>query len=758
MAILKNVIPALLILPLCMDAAEGPWALLSDPSVPMVRFAASEIRSSCVSRGVRLIEEPLEGGAQAAAGMRIVIAAGPAAERTASALGAKPLAVPSPQSYAIRRVSLNGHSTVAVLGADAAGAMYGGLDVAEAIRLGGLETLAEADHSPHIAERGLKFNVPLDVRTPSYSDNSHAAQNNIPEMWSFDFWRAFLDDMARHRYNVLSLWSLHPFPSLVKVPEFPDVALADVWRTRVPMDDTYSHGGQDMLRPELLQNVEVVRKMTIERKIGFWRDVMQHAHDRGISVYWFTWNLFTFGAEPKYGITADQSNPKTIEYLRASVREMVHTYPLLAGFGITAGENMNDRLQGEFSNEKFLWKTYGMGVADARKLEPNREIRMIHRYHMAGHDEILREWKDYPGPFDLSFKYSVAHMYSIPNPPFINDALPYLSPKLRTWLTLRDDDYYSFRWGDPAYARDYLRNMPGPDKMAGFYMGPDGYTWGREFLSKDPDTPRQLIIDRRWYAFMIWGRLSYDPTLPDEHFRRVLAARFPETDSSLLFRAWSASSRIFPQITRFFWGDIDLRWLPEACLSHPRYKGFYTVKDFVEGGTMPGSGILNVVEWRARKLAGQAIESTGPLETADALAAAASDTLKALPALRRGEGGNKELRSTLGDLQAMAHLGNYYAEKIRAAADLGLFDKTRDVTQRESAVRHLSLALEHWKRYTGAYTLQYEQPRLYNRVGWVDLPALTVKVEQDIAIARLWSAGTVPDQAGARPADRPFRK
>ena len=42
-------------------------------------------------------------------------------------------------------------------------------------------------------------------------------------------------------------------------------------------------------------------------------------------------------------------------------------------------------------------------------------------------------------------------------------------------------------------------------------------------------------------------------------------------------------------MTRFFWGDIDLRWFPEACLSHPRYKGFYTVKHFVEGETMPGS-------------------------------------------------------------------------------------------------------------------------------------------------------------------------
>jgi len=757
MLLLKAVLPLLVLSSLRAPAAEGVWTLLYDRSVPQVRFAASDIRSACVARGAALAEEPLDRLAQTATPVRLVIAAGPAASSVASALGVKPLAKPSPQSYAIRRVSEGGRTTVAVLGADDSGAMYGALDLAEAVRLGGLDTIPDADHSPYIAQRGFKFNIPLDLRTPSYSDNSHSAQNNIAEMWSFDFWREFLDEMARHRFNVLSLWSLHPFPSLVKVPEFPDVALNDVWRTRVPMDDTYSHSGNDMLRPELLRDVEVVRKLTIEQKIQFWRDVMQYAHDRGISVYWFTWNLFTFGAEPKYGITADQSNPKTIEYLRASVREMVLTYPLLAGFGITAGENMRDR-KDEFSNEKFLWKTYGMGVVDAKKIQPSREVRMIHRYHQTSHDEILREWKDYPGPFDLSFKYSIAHMYSIPNPPFLNPALPYLSPKLRTWLTVRDDDYYSFRWGDPEYARAYIRNMPGPDKMAGYYMGPDGYTWGREFLSNEPDTPRQLIINKRWYGFMIWGRLSYDPNLPDGLFQRALAARFREVDSSALFRAWSAASRIFPQITRFFWGDIDLRWLPEACISHPRYRGFYTVQHFIEGHTMPGSGILDIVEWRTKQLAGQPLNSPGPLEVANALAAVSSETLKLLPELRRKQDANKELRLTLGDLAAMAHLGNYYAEKIRAAADLALFDKTRDTAQRESAVAHLQQALDHWKRYATAYTLQYQQPRLYNRVGWIDLHALTAKVEQDIAIARLWSPGTVPDQPGTRSADTPFRK
>jgi hypothetical protein len=136
-----------------------------------------------------------------------------------------------------------------------------------------------------VAQPGIKFNIPLDLRTPSYTDCSAAAQANIPVMWEREFWTAFLDSIARHRYNVLSLWSLHPFASLVTVPEFPEVALADVWRTRAPLDDTFGFAGNDRIRPAMLADHEVVKRMTIDEKIEFWCWVMRLAADRGIQVY-----------------------------------------------------------------------------------------------------------------------------------------------------------------------------------------------------------------------------------------------------------------------------------------------------------------------------------------------------------------------------------------------------------------------------------------------------------------------------------------
>ena len=218
----------------------------------------------------------------------------------------------APQSYTIRVQVVAGRRTITVSGADAAGAMYGGLDIAEAIRTGRLDTLKDSDHTPHINQRGIKFNIPLDLRTPSYTDPCDASQANIPEMWSMDFWREMFDDMARHRYNLLSLWSLNPFPSIVKVPEFPNVALDDVWRTKErARRQLRQRAGTTSSAPAMLANHEVVRRRSPSTTED---QVLAGGHATGegprhLDVYWFTWNTFLFGMEGKDEITGGQDRP-----------------------------------------------------------------------------------------------------------------------------------------------------------------------------------------------------------------------------------------------------------------------------------------------------------------------------------------------------------------------------------------------------------------------------------------------------------------
>ncbi|HWI87486.1 MAG TPA: hypothetical protein VNT42_14350 [Sphingomonas sp.] len=666
------------------------------------------------------------------------------------------------QCYSFR----GSRDAVVVTAGDATGAMYAGLDIAEAVRTGGdaIKALVVDPkvRKPYVAQRGIKFNIPLDLRTPSYSDGADSARANIPEVWDRDFWVAYLDEMARFRYNVLTLWSMHPFPSMVKVPEYRDVALNDVWRSREPLGpDIFDGRGRKAVMPKFLDNHEIVKKINIDEKIAFWRDVMTMAQNRGITVYIFTWNVFTYGTFGKYGIDDSIHNATTIAYMRASVRELIKTYPLLAGIGITAGENMGDDTSSE-DKEKWLWATYGEGVRDALKAQPGRHVHLIHRFHETAGDTINRVWKDYPGfpdSFTFSHKYSVAHMYSNARPQFFErEARPSLRGK-QSWLTVRNDDIYSLRWGDPDFAREYITNMPKPPALAGFYMGPDGYCWGRDFLDradagKNLGRNRPLVMQKHWYSFTLWGRLAYDPTLPDTQFKAMLAVRYPGVDADRLFAAARFASQVIPRTTCFFWRDIDIRWLPEACAHHsgngikPKDDKvgavFYTVADFMIGETAPDVGILNIRQWRKKLADGAPLVQRSPLDAADDVGGAGEQALELIADIRRAmpNPGSRDLQQTIGDFEAMGHLGRYYAAKIRGASELALFDADGDPAHKEVAVRHLQDALVSWKDYAAIHSAQY-LPNFFARLAFVDISAMTADVVKDIEIARSWKAGTL---------------
>lgn len=740
--------------------AGSSWA---DGSSPQLDFAKSEIDAAIAGSGrnVRIILTESEKRAL----------------EVAEKYDVEPMASAAWQSYSIRFVP--GDKIYMVLAANPDGAMYGGLDLAEAIRIGTLDSIANSDHSPRIERRGIKFNIPLDMRTPSYSDVSFAGQANIPVMWDMDFWHGFLDDMARYRYNALTLWNLHPFPSMVKVPEFPDVALDDVQRSTLPIDQLgFSLNGRKAVTDEMLDNYEVVREMTIDQKIGFWRDVMAYADGRGVEVYIFTWNIFTFGAGGKHGIaTRDstveerQTDDTTINYFRASVRELVDTYPSLDGIGITAGEQM-EVIEGKYSKEWWLRNTYGAGVEDALKDEPERAFRFIHRTHQAvprhitggeewsGGQYIAQDWADFDHHFELSFKYAQAHMYSHENLPFIKATLPHLSPDLRTWLTVRNDDVYSFDWGDPDYVRRFINAMPGADKVAGIYIGPDGYTWGNEFLSKREGS-RRRVSEHQQYMFRLWGYLAYDPDIPDDRFKASLATRHPGVDGDALFEAMASASRVYPLTTSFFWRPLDFQWLPEACFGWHRgykkigYRSFYTVEDFMNNVPLEGSGVISIAKWAEAcgsgvsrdcvpdvKKSGSRLtplqqDTQTPMQVAEQLETNARRALELLNGVE-SQAESYEWTETRNDIRSMSLLGLYYAEKIRGAAYLALFIDRGDESMQAASVLHLKKALEYWDAYTAAYTELRHQPLYYNRHRWIDLRMLRHDVAKDVAIAQQW--------------------
>ncbi|MFT4901876.1 MAG: hypothetical protein ACI81V_001155 [Lentimonas sp.] len=614
------------------------------------------------------------------------------------ASGGQPSVVLQREGYSLRRTGSGEAVTYWVLG-DRVGAMYGSLDLAERIRNGRLDLVSDEEHRPYLEKRGLKMNIPLDARTPSYADFSSSAQQNIPEVWSLDFWYEQLDRMARNRYNAYTLWSLHPFPSLVRLEDYPDVAKNDVMIADIDLlrkNARYHNHGTNMVDTEVLEKLVIHKRISIDEKIEFWRQVMQYGHDRGIEFHFYTWNVFTFGAEGHHGVSRKEySGATTVDYFRQSVRALFETYPLLAGIGITAGEGFGKATDEE--EEEWLFATYGEGILDLQDSYPDRQIEFVHRVWWADagmiKDRFAKLIEDPRVDFNFSYKYSFARLYSYSGPEqnernHIFDKVKNLPPGGRYWWNLRNDDIFNFRWGDPAFVRRFLLHLPSDRYGKGFHMGSDGYVWGREFTDLNPETPRQLEHDKHWLKYMLWGRLGYDTKTDPQVFVAEAGRRLGIDDAEALMETWALASKIVPAVNRYFWHNWDFQWSVEYNL----HKG----------------GWYDLQRWAKES-------RTDWAEVATGIQRDANQVLNALPGLRE-TGSTTDYLKTLDDIECFAHLGNFYAERIRAAHYLG-------ADSFAPAVKHATLSAEHLQGYATLAEKRYA-PQILGRskaLPWMQL-------------------------------------
>ena len=563
--------------------------------------------------------------------------------------------------------------------------------------------------------------------------------------------------MARHRYNVLSLWSLSPFPSLVKVPEYPKVALADVKRKTGAMFDA-TNQGRDMYDPSW--PLETVKTMTIDEKIAFWRGVMQYAQDRGIDVSVFTWNIFVYGTEGSgYGITVDPRNATTKDYVRqvhhARSSTPIRCSPRSASRRARtwATSTTPARSGGCGRPTASACRTRWRDAADPESPfhRPGRRITLIHRAHQADLEAIVDTFKALPGSdrglgestLAFSFKYSQAHMHSSTAPQFIfqNGWYDSMPAGKQTWLTVRNDDLYYLRWGDPDFVRALLAAAAAAaDRIAGFMLGPDGYTWGRDFVStrgRDaaPAGHREAVV---LVPALGPARLRADD--PERALRARSSRRASRRRAGRSSAALASTSKILPLVNRFYWGYFDFQWYPEGSWSQA---GFVGVRDFITPKYPPmredeDGETLRIMSVKAFVDRGSIAGHLTPLEVASEIDLLAADGVQRISTVRAAA--EPELQDTLGDIRAMAALGRYYAAKIRGAVELARYEQAKDASAHARARTALQASAEHWREYARLWSAQ-NVGNVFTRLGptLVDMTAIQAAVDKDIpcAVCRL---------------------
>ena len=160
-----------------------------------------------------------------------------------------------------------------------------------------------------------------------------------------------------------------------------------------------------------------------------------------------------------------------------------------------------------------------------------------------------------------------------------------------------------------------------------------------------------------------------------------------------------------------------------------RKEGEHSLDHYIEFGPFPSVGptIPEFVENPDRK-------GITPPQASNELDELAKATFDALDKFQVGD--SQEMRETIADFKAFAHLASYYADKIRAALALHRFRVGGDEALRTEALHHLDRAVAHWIDYGTIASAQYS-PQLLARVDTTDwLGELLDYAKQDSQIVR----------------------
>ncbi len=695
----------------CTAALRAAEVTVVAPDSPMLRFALGKLESALQRQSATLKKTTNQVPGQ---GAGIVVTVDPSALTDLGADG-------------FRRVS--SREGLKISGGDERGAMYGVLDAAEQIRLGTpWNTIADRTVKAPFEFRALKFNLPWAAYRTSPVIEQHDATCR-----DLKFWEAFLDMMAENRFNVLSLWSLHPFHYMVRPKNFPEASpfteaeLAE-WRT-------------------------------------LWRGIFALAKERGIETYLINWNIFV---SPEFSrahnvarwsdggrhIGGEAENSEiVVRYTREVVTQVLDEYPDLTGLGITLGEQMG----GMNPDQRRAWldRTFFAGMADAK-----RPAKFIYRAPLSantGSGGTTSEENDrrtraqiegltanIAGPVYVEFKHNWSHAHSSPDLFIVHGGTlsdAYWSPpptRHKVVWTMRNEDIFVLRWGQPDFVRAFVQNQR-KDHVGGAIIGSECYVPALDYITTPgPHRNWRFAFERQWLFYAVWGRLLYDGTTPDRVFAALLEERFGAGLGDDLLQAWKLASQVPLHFASFFRGTWDGSLYTEGFSSwidrDDGARTFFDIDAFIRRPVLDTKRYVNIADFvKAGGVAGPGIFS--PLALAVELDRDAAEASRRVAAIRAKAKPSPTLESELTDVEAWGAYGNYFAEKLRAGVALATARAKQDPKQQAAAIAALERALVHWRRLAELGGKFNRLPVLSSAREPFSWAALTPAVERDLALA-----------------------
>ena len=615
-----------------------------------------------------------------------------------------------------------------VIGADEKGAMYGLLDLATQLQNneGSIEAVTEKREEPRLSFRAIKFNLPIMAYRSSLSLTQ---QENV--VFDLRFWESFLDMMATDRFNVLSLWSMHPFHYMVKSKNFPEAC---------PFEE-----------------------MEMKAMKNFWTSLFKMAHDRGIETYIINWNIFvppSFAYAHKvalYSAGRSQASPsngdtgKIIEqYTRETITQVIDEYPDLDGLGITIGERMGGITPEQ--RRQWLDRTIFAGIKAS-----SRKIKFVYRAPLSANtgsggstseenDMQSRnhiEQQDMLGPIYVEFKFNWSHGHSSPRLFMVHGGKltdKYYNPlptKYKYVWTVRNEDFYRLRWGNSDFIREFIKNN-GQEYVAGCFLGSEIFTPAMDYTSlPGPHKTWDYHFQRQWLWYAMWGRLMYDPATPDIVFENMLADKYGKGTGHDALEAWKIATNNQLRFAAFHMGTADAQLYTEGfCdwdVNVPAR--LFNINNIITHPVLDTISYINIKNWITNGEKTKSATQLSPLQLATQLD---EDNARLLTLINKLNAGKLTPGAAVevNDMLAWYWFGRYFSDKIKAAVAVARYRYNR-VDERTQAVNCLKQCSSHWTNY--ANTVAKYNKEIFPLVisGDFSLKAMQQQVDQDIELAQV---------------------
>ncbi|MBU1822582.1 MAG: glycoside hydrolase family 20 zincin-like fold domain-containing protein [Bacteroidetes bacterium] len=580
--------------------------------------------------------------------------------------------------------------TITITGGDERGLIYGALSLVEDLKNGVKpDKIAARNERPHLPFRAIKFDLPWDTYRHSVALDQH-----YETCRDTTYWEAFLDMMVANRFNVLSLWNLHPYTYMIRPANFPK---------STPFND------QELAEWKTLFTA-----------------IFRMARERGIDTYLIPFNIFTspefskaYNVNPalnnldhKHFVDGDTSEIVK-RYTRECVTQVLNEYPDLTGFGLTLGEGMGGMTPQQ--REDWMKATIIEGMRMA-----GRKTKLIHRIPFSSTtgslgvtsvdtEKLTRKSIEAEGALDFiegpvwaDLKYNWSHAHSTPTLVKVHGGKlydTYFNPdpsKYKITWTARNEDFFCLRWGVPDFVRAHIA-ANNQSYVGGYFLGSETYIPAKDYFTV-PGTPVDwtYAFERQWLFYKLWGRLLYNPATGDEVFRAEFSRRYGKAAAPLL-DAYALASSTPLRLASAFDFTWDFSLYSEGMMAHDARKNvsYISVDQLITQSSLDPN-YVSVQEYVQKRKAGETFDNQQmtPIRLASQLekdCRKALDLVKSFPTA-----GNRSLRYEVADVQAWSYLGLHLAEKLRGAVALQTYRLTGQSQRKEEAVSHLKLALEHW--------------------------------------------------------------